>query len=119
MTTPRTLQAQLEAKVAHLRPTPGPPPGRYNPHPREPRIESLRRWCEVNADDPLALIQLKQLEVHHLLEAYRPAALNYKPKTTPEQRAAMLDIMGKNPLLQHGFKMLLDDLKNAEAALNG
>lgn len=71
MTTPRTLQAQLEAKVAHLRPTPGPPPGppgRYKPKTKAPEREDLQRianltlrqeWAELVAE---VLADLKQAE---------------------------------------------------------
>lgn len=81
-------------------------------------VEQLRRWRDTMPQTAVAHVDWPILSyLLDQLDARPPKAAPYEPKTTPEQRATMLDIMGKNPLLQHGFKMLLEDLKNAEAAL--
>jgi len=41
----------------------------------------------------------------------------YTPETSPEQRAALIDVTAQNSLLNHGILALLADLDRAEAAL--
>lgn len=88
---------------------------------REPRIEALRRWCDDKQGDPLAQAPLKQMDLAHLLEAYRPAALTYKPKTSEFNRGQLYAVIRENgtgsaiDLLNE----VLRDLQRAEAALKG
>jgi hypothetical protein len=82
-------------------------------------------------DPGLLFVAIDFEEDHYDIEAYKqdfphnkvvgpiepPKGSTYDPMTTPEQRAALLDVAANNPLMSQGLYAILKDLERAEAAL--
>ncbi len=85
-------------------------------------LERLRRWCAANADDPNAQTPIKRSLAEYMLwriDRNSPPATVYRPRTTLEQRQKLAGVITTlDPSLgYYGIELVLEDLRNAEAAL--